>query len=223
MIETRNLSKRYGEFVAVDRISFRVEPGQVLGFLGPNGAGKSTTMKMLAGFLTPSDGSASICGHDVVESALAANGFARTRVNSRTPGREAEQKQYGWGVTTPREMSELLVRIRDGRLVSPAASEEMARCLGRIYWDGEALASIPPSVHTLSKQGAVNRSRSEVVLVHAAHGDYVFCVITKDQADTSWGHDNEGFVLLRDVSALLWSHFEPDHPYTPPAGLATFR
>ncbi|MBL0028032.1 MAG: ATP-binding cassette domain-containing protein [Rhodanobacteraceae bacterium] len=72
MIETRNLSKRYGEFVAVDRISFRVEPGQVLGFLGPNGAGKSTTMKMLAGFLTPSDGSASICGHDVVESALAA-------------------------------------------------------------------------------------------------------------------------------------------------------
>ena len=72
MIETRNLSKRYGEFVAVDRISFRVEPGQVLGFLGPNGAGKSTTMKMLAGFLTPSDGSASICGHDVVEPALAA-------------------------------------------------------------------------------------------------------------------------------------------------------
>ncbi|HQW82054.1 MAG: ABC transporter ATP-binding protein [Rhodanobacteraceae bacterium] len=72
MIETRNLSKHYGEFVAVDRISFRVEPGQVLGFLGPNGAGKSTTMKMLAGFLTPSAGSASICGHDVVDSALAA-------------------------------------------------------------------------------------------------------------------------------------------------------
>ena len=72
MIETRNLSKRYGDFVAVDGISFKVEPGQVLGFLGPNGAGKSTTMKMLAGFLTPSAGGASICGHDVVDSALAA-------------------------------------------------------------------------------------------------------------------------------------------------------
>lgn len=72
MIETRNLRKRYGDFVAVDGISFTVEPGQVLGFLGPNGAGKSTTMKMLAGFLTPSEGSASICGHDVVDAALAA-------------------------------------------------------------------------------------------------------------------------------------------------------
>jgi ABC-2 type transport system ATP-binding protein len=72
MIETRNLRKRYGDFVAVDGISFKVEPGQVLGFLGPNGAGKSTTMKMLAGFLAPSEGSASICGHDVVDAALAA-------------------------------------------------------------------------------------------------------------------------------------------------------
>ncbi|HOV58551.1 MAG TPA: ATP-binding cassette domain-containing protein, partial [Rhodanobacteraceae bacterium] len=53
MIETSQLTKRYGDFTAVDGISFRVEPGQVLGFLGPNGAGKSTTMKMIAGFLAP--------------------------------------------------------------------------------------------------------------------------------------------------------------------------
>ena len=65
MIETRELTKRYGDIVAVDGISFRVEPGQVLGFLGPNGAGKSTTMKMIAGFLAPTSGSASVCGHDV--------------------------------------------------------------------------------------------------------------------------------------------------------------
>jgi ABC-2 type transport system ATP-binding protein len=65
MIETRELTKRYGEFTAVDGISFRVEPGEVLGFLGPNGAGKSTTMKMLAGFLAPTAGSASVCGFDV--------------------------------------------------------------------------------------------------------------------------------------------------------------
>jgi ABC-2 type transport system ATP-binding protein len=65
MIETRKLTKRYGAFVAVDGISFTVEPGQVLGFLGPNGAGKSTTMKMLSGFLTPTEGTASICGYDV--------------------------------------------------------------------------------------------------------------------------------------------------------------
>jgi ABC-2 type transport system ATP-binding protein len=65
MIETRQLTKRYGAITAVDGITFKVEPGQVLGFLGPNGAGKSTTMKMIAGFLTPSAGSASVCGFDV--------------------------------------------------------------------------------------------------------------------------------------------------------------
>ena len=103
------------------------------------------------------------------------------------------------------------------------ASEEMARALGRIYWDGEALASVPPTVATMSKQGAVNASRSEVVLVHAPHGDYVFCVITKNQQDQSWGHDNQGFVLLRDVSRILWQHFEPTAPYAAPAGADRFR
>jgi len=72
MIETRQLTKRYGDLTAVDNISFKVEPGQVLGFLGPNGAGKSTTMKMIAGFLAPTSGSASVCGHDVSEQPLEA-------------------------------------------------------------------------------------------------------------------------------------------------------
>src|SRR4030095_16136242 len=72
MIETERLSKRYGDLMAVDAISFTVEPGRVLGFLGPNGAGKSTTMKMIAGFLTPTSGTARGCGHDVVNEAIAA-------------------------------------------------------------------------------------------------------------------------------------------------------
>lgn len=65
MIETRQITKRYGEFTAVDAITFKVEPGQVLGFLGPNGAGKSTTMKMLAGFLAPTSGGATVAGFDI--------------------------------------------------------------------------------------------------------------------------------------------------------------
>jgi len=72
MIETRQLSKRYGNLTAVDNISFKVEPGQVLGFLGPNGAGKSTTMKMIAGFLAPTSGSVNVCGHDVADAPLKA-------------------------------------------------------------------------------------------------------------------------------------------------------
>jgi ABC-2 type transport system ATP-binding protein len=65
MIETDQLTKRYGELTAVDALSFKVAPGEVLGFLGPNGAGKSTTMKILSGFLTPTAGTARVCGFDV--------------------------------------------------------------------------------------------------------------------------------------------------------------
>ena len=72
MIKTEHLSKRYDALVAVDDVSFQVAPGEVLGFLGPNGAGKTTTMRMLAGFITPTSGTASICGHDITSDPLAA-------------------------------------------------------------------------------------------------------------------------------------------------------
>jgi ABC-2 type transport system ATP-binding protein len=65
MVAIRGLCKSFGPIRAVDDISFDVRRGEVLGFLGPNGAGKSTTMKMITGFLTPSAGTARICGHDV--------------------------------------------------------------------------------------------------------------------------------------------------------------
>ena len=65
MVAVNGLSKRFGHLVAVDGLSLTVERGEVLGFLGPNGSGKSTTMKMITGFLTPSAGSAEICGIDV--------------------------------------------------------------------------------------------------------------------------------------------------------------
>jgi ABC-2 type transport system ATP-binding protein len=72
MIKTEHLSKRYDSLIAVDDVSFQVGPGEVLGFLGPNGAGKTTTMRMLAGFVTPTAGTASICGHDVATDPLGA-------------------------------------------------------------------------------------------------------------------------------------------------------
>jgi ABC-2 type transport system ATP-binding protein len=72
MIEARDLTKRYGELLAVDGVSFTVERGQVVGFLGPNGAGKTTTMRMLTGFLPPTDGTAVIDGADIFTDALTA-------------------------------------------------------------------------------------------------------------------------------------------------------
>ena len=71
MIEIRNLTKRFGAATAVDDLSFRVQPGEVLGFLGPNGAGKSTTMKMVTGFLSPTSGTVLVNGHDVSQDPLA--------------------------------------------------------------------------------------------------------------------------------------------------------
>jgi beta-lactamase class A len=196
--------------------------GDILGSF-KDGA-KITLSKVVMLMITVSDNTAALwCQHmagtgTAINNWLEEHGFHKTRVNSRTPGRQDDWEEYGWGQTTPREMAELLVMIREGRAVSPAASEEMYRVLTRIYWDGEALSQVPPTVQVASKQGAVNQSRSEVVLVNAPSGDYVFCVITKNQEDESWGRDNEGFVLLRNVSRLLWEYFEPESDWTPAPG-----
>ncbi|HEX2940811.1 MAG TPA: ABC transporter ATP-binding protein [Rhodopila sp.] len=72
LIEIDGLTKRFGSFTAVDDVSFQVRRGEVLGFLGPNGAGKSTTMRMLAGFMIPTAGTARIQGHDVQTDSVAA-------------------------------------------------------------------------------------------------------------------------------------------------------
>lgn len=72
LIEAEGLVRRFGGFTAVDGVSFAVRRGEVVGFLGPNGAGKSTTMRMLAGFLPPSAGTARIAGHDVQARGVAA-------------------------------------------------------------------------------------------------------------------------------------------------------
>jgi ABC-type multidrug transport system ATPase subunit len=72
VIEANELSKRFGDFTAVDRVSFRIGRGEVFGLLGPNGAGKSTTFKMMCGLLRPTSGSASVAGYDLYQAPAAA-------------------------------------------------------------------------------------------------------------------------------------------------------
>ena len=72
LIEVGSVSKQFGPIRAVEAVSFKVNRGEVLGFLGPNGAGKSTTMRMITGFLKPTSGTASICGYDLADNAIAA-------------------------------------------------------------------------------------------------------------------------------------------------------
>jgi ABC-2 type transport system ATP-binding protein len=83
VIEVQHLTKHYGRVTAVDDVSFRVEPGEILGFLGPNGAGKTTTMRILTGYMPPTSGRALVAGFDVFEQPLEAK--RRTGYLPETP------------------------------------------------------------------------------------------------------------------------------------------
>jgi beta-lactamase class A len=147
-------------------------------------------------------------GGERINQIMESLGLEHTRVNSRTPGREEIWKKYGWGQTTPREMANLLIKIRKGEVISPAASDRMYRLMGNIYYDEYALSAIPAQVQTASKQGMVNASRSELVMVNAPKGDYVFYFATKNNEDQRWEDDNEAQVLQKRISKVLWDWFE---------------
>ena len=103
MIEVQNISKQFGDFTAVDDLSFQLARGDVLGFLGPNGAGKSTTMKMLVGFLRPTRGRIMLDDIDVLTNPLA----AQRRIGYLPEGAPA------WSEMTPRAFLKFIASIRD--------------------------------------------------------------------------------------------------------------
>jgi beta-lactamase class A len=138
---------------------------------------------------------------------LATHDFEHTRVNSRVDGRRGDWERYGWGQSTPREMARLLVMIRHGEAGSEAASDAMFRLLSRSHWPKGATSVLPAGVNVAAKPGAVSASRSEVLLVNAPAGDYVLCIMTREQADRRWTDDNEGDELIRSVSALVYDAF----------------
>jgi beta-lactamase class A len=136
-------------------------------------------------------------------------GLKHTRVNSRTLGRESNRTIYGWGQTSPREMAMLMEKIYNGDVINKNISDKMLRLLGRNFYDDHAIGAIPPSIFVASKNGEVDQSRSETLLVMAPHGPYIFSIITKNQEDRSWNSTNAGWVLASKLSELLWNYFEP--------------
>ncbi len=169
--------------------------------------------KVLMLMLTTSDNTASLWLQSLAGTGTRINelmdslGFKHTRVNSKTPGREAQRTRYGWGQTTPKEMATLMKQIAEGTLFNPEASGKMLRMLGRNYWDENAVSQIPPNVFVASKNGAVDKSRSEVLYVKGQHCEYVFCICTQNNTDTSWQFTNEAWVLTRQLSKLLWEYY----------------
>src|SRR5271170_5858973 len=135
MISTKNLSKRYGNTLAVDDLTFSVAPGEVLGFLGANGAGKSTTMRMIAGFISPSAGQVSVCGQ-AIESAPVAAKSCMGYLPEGAPS---------YGEMTVREFLDFVADVRDLR-------GELRRQRRDIVIDRLGLAPvIDQVVETLSK------------------------------------------------------------------------
>jgi beta-lactamase class A len=167
--------------------------------------------KVIMLMLTTSDNCASLWLQGIAEGVrinqlMDSIGLVHTKVNSRVPGREANRKQYGWGQTTPKEMVMMFEKIYKGTIINDSISQKMIRLLGRNYWDEEAIGEIPPTIFVASKNGAVNASRSETLLVMAKE-PYLFSIITKNQKDQSWETNNEGWVLARKLSKLLFAYY----------------
>lgn len=141
-------------------------------------------------------------------------GLKHTKVNSRTEGRRGDWKVYGWGQTTPREMSTLMKLIVDNKIINRSYSERMLRVMGRQFWDEQALAEIPPDVFVADKNGAVDASRSEVLYVNGDH-PYIFTICTKNNKDQSWEPQNEAWQLIRKLSAMLWDYYNPRSTWEP--------
>lgn len=169
--------------------------------------------KVIMLMLTTSDNTASLWLQSLAGTGTRINqimdslGLTRTKVNSRTPGREANRTHYGWGQTTPREMATLFEKIYRKEVISSELCDRMLRCLGRNFWDEEALSQIPPTIEVFSKNGAVNASRSEVLLVNAQKNPYILSIFTQNNKDQSWENNNEAWVLTRKISKLVWEYY----------------
>ena len=124
MIELENVTKNFGDFPAVTDISFRVEPGEVLGFLGPNGAGKTTTMKIITGYMPPSSGKVTVAGHDIVTQSLTARrhiGYLPETVPLYT---DMTVEEYLAFMGTIRGMTRDRIRTRVGDVIEVCRLEE---------------------------------------------------------------------------------------------------
>ena len=179
-VEALSLTKRYGNLTAVSDMEFTIDSGEVLGFLGPNGAGKSTTMKMLTGFLTPTSGTATINGHDIVTDSQA----ARLCMGYLPEGAPA------YGEMTVRQFLEFIARARGfaGREAVNAAASAMERL---------NLERVPhQSIDTLSK-GFKRRVGLAQAILHDP--DVLILDEPTDGLDPNQKHEVRG--LIKEMSA----------------------
>jgi beta-lactamase class A len=114
----------------------------------------------------------------------------------------AATRKWGFGVTTPDEMAELLARLHRGQVVSDTASKQMVAMLKDNFDYAEIPRYMPPGVSVAHKTGALNAARHDCGIVYSKERDYVLCVFTTDNTDQSWRIDNEGRVAIADLARI---------------------
>lgn len=190
-IETEGLTRRFDDFVAVDRISLRIPKGQLYGFLGLNGAGKTTTIRMLTTLLPPSDGRAVLWGHDVVADPLAVRHLIGLVSD------ETSESQSTW---TAREYLSYFARIR--RIPSPA--EEVERMLDDVGLDIRFRGKLIGTYSTGMKR------RVEIARALMGHPKVLFLDEPTRGLDLPAKRDMwallRGLATTQDVTTFLSSH-----------------
>lgn len=165
-------------------------------------------------------------GQSRINAWLHSKGFKVTRVLNGAEtdilGLRAMEQEYGLGVTTPNEMLRLWTMIAREEIGTPATSDRILRLLSHQYWDDFLVAQLPPLVAKANMTGAIENSRSDVALVASPMGAYLLAVFTKKQQDTRWDWDNEGDMLLRQISRIVWQHHAPGVVWEPPEGSERF-
>jgi ABC-2 type transport system ATP-binding protein len=189
MISIRGLTKSFGPIRAVDNVSFAVARGEVLGFLGPNGAGKSTTMKMITGFLTPTSGTAVVCGHDVLEHPVA----VKRRIGYLPEGAPAYPDM------TPAAFLDFIARIRGFRGIE--RTKRIALAVDRI----QLREVLHQPIDTLSK-GFKRRVGLAQAMLHDP--DVLILDEPTDGLDPNQKHEVRSLIgdMSRDKAIIISTH-----------------
>lgn len=138
---------------------------------------------------------------------MEALGLPRTKVHSKTFMRSTSiapdsSAKYGLGVITANEIARLLVLLYQGKVVSPEASQEMIEIMKKQFYE-EGIPRLIPAATVAHKTGSLNASRHDCGIVYSQARDYVLCVLTRENKDTSWGIDNEAHRLISDIAGLV--------------------
>lgn len=177
--------------------------------------------------VTVSDNTATIVTRDwigtmKVNDKFAALGLPNTKILGNAPKDNVPiqrlRRQFGMGMTTPKEMATMLELVYRRKAASPAGCEKLIRIMTHQYWDDWIAGSVPPGIAVASKSGAISRSRSDTAIVFSHSQPYILTIYSDSQKDRRWVAENEGDLALKKMAGIVWNGLHPRTPYEAPPG-----